>query len=53
MSELDEWKNTAPNTLKIDWADFGYGYFDVYEKNPYGIVADSAEEFFGKLHESE
>lgn len=37
------------DTGKFEWVDMGYGYFDVYEENPYGIIADSAEEFLGKI----
>lgn len=38
------------DTGRFEWVDFGYGYFDVYEENPYGIIADSAEEFLAKFH---
>ena len=37
------------DTGKFEWVDFGYGYFDVYEENPYGIIADSAQEFLDKF----
>ncbi len=37
------------DTGKFEWVDMGYGYFDVYEENPYGIIADSAEEFLAKI----
>lgn len=37
------------NTGKFEWVDFGYGYFDVYEENPYGIIADTAQEFLDKF----
>ena len=37
------------DTGRFEWADFGYGYFDVYEENPYGIIADSAQEFLDKF----
>ncbi len=37
------------DTGKIEWVDFGYGYFDVYEENPNGILANSMQEFFNKL----
>lgn len=37
------------DTGRFEWVDFGYGYFDVYEENPYGIIADTVEEFFDKL----
>lgn len=37
------------DTGRFEWVDMGYGYFDVYEENPYGIIADSAEEFLGKI----
>lgn len=29
----------------FEWVDLGWGYCDVYEDNPYGIVADTVEEF--------
>lgn len=38
------------DTGRFEWVDFGYGHFDVYEENPYGIIADSAEEFLAKFH---
>ena len=38
------------DTGKFEWADFGYGYFDVYEENPYGIIADTTEELLEKIH---
>lgn len=38
------------DTGRFEWVDFGYGYFEVYEENPYGIVADSADEFLAKFH---
>lgn len=37
------------DTGRFEWVDFGYGYFEVYEKNPYGIVADTAQEFLDKF----
>lgn len=37
------------NTGKFEWVDIGYGYYDVYEENPYGIIADSAQEFLDKI----
>lgn len=37
------------DTGKIEWVDFGYGYFDVYKENPNGILANSMQEFFNKL----
>ncbi len=37
------------DTGRFEWADLGYGYFDVYEENPYGIIADSAQEFLDKI----
>ncbi len=36
-------------TGRFEWIDIGYGYFDVYEENPYGIIADSAQEFLDKF----
>lgn len=35
---------------RFEWVDFGYGYYEVYEENPYGIIADSADEFLAKFH---
>ncbi|MCX4298484.1 MAG: hypothetical protein OSJ73_15860 [Lachnospiraceae bacterium] len=37
------------DTGKFEWVDFGYGYFEVYEENPYGIVADHTQEFLDKF----
>lgn len=37
------------DTGKFEWVDIGYGYYDVYEENPYGIIADSAQEFLDKI----
>ena len=37
------------DTGKIEWIDCGYGYFDVYEENPNGIMADSLGEFLEKF----
>ncbi len=37
------------DTGNIEWNDCGYGYFDVYEENPNGIIANSIEEFLLKL----
>ncbi len=37
------------DTGEFEWADFGYGYFDVYSENPYGIVADNTQEFLDKF----
>lgn len=37
------------NTGDFEWVDLEWGYCDVYEDNPYGIVADSAEEFLKKF----
>ena len=31
------------DTGKFEWAGFSYGYSDVYEENPYGIIADTAQ----------
>ncbi|WP_438498108.1 hypothetical protein [Paenibacillus sp. IHBB 3054] len=35
------------DTGKIEWIDCGYGYFDTYDENPNGVLADSIEEFLG------
>lgn len=37
------------DTGEFEWADFEYGYFDVYTENPYGIVADNTQEFLDKF----
>ena len=37
------------DTGAFEWVDFGYGYYEVYEENPYGIVAHSAQEFLDKF----
>ena len=37
------------DTGKFEWADFGYGYYDVYEENPNGVVADDTQEFLEKF----
>lgn len=37
------------DTGRFEWVDFGYGYFEVYEENPYGIVADTVQEFLDKF----
>ena len=34
------------DTGNVEWMDCGYGYFDVYEENPNGIIADSVDAFF-------
>lgn len=33
------------DTNQVEWVDCGYGYFDVYEENPHGVMAGSIEEF--------
>ena len=37
------------DTGAFEWVDFEYGYYEVYEENPYGIVANSAQEFLDKF----
>lgn len=37
------------DTGEFEWVDFGYGYFDIYTENPYGIVADTTQEFLDKF----
>ncbi len=37
------------DTGKIEWMDCGYGYFDIYEANPHGILANDIQEFLGKF----
>jgi hypothetical protein len=40
------------NSGQVEWMDCEYGYFDVYEENPNGIIADSLQEFFDKCIDS-
>ena len=45
-------RNESPSyndTGKIEWIDCGYGYFDIYEENPNGILANSIQEFLEKF----
>jgi len=37
------------DTGEYEWVDFGYGYYDIYTDNPYGIVADNTQEFLDKF----
>lgn len=37
------------DTGKVEWIDCGYGYFDVYEQNPNGILADTITELLEKF----
>lgn len=37
------------DTGKIEWIDCEYGYFEVYEENPNGILAHSMQDFLEKL----
>lgn len=37
------------DTGRFEWVDFGYGYFEVYEENPYGIIAETAQELLDKI----
>lgn len=37
------------NTGKFEWVDFGYRYFEIYEENPFGIIADTTQEFLNKF----
>lgn len=39
------------DTGNVEWNDCGYGYFDIYEENPNGIIANNIEEFLLKLYE--
>lgn len=41
------------DTGSFEWVDFEYGYFEEYEENPYGIVADTAQEFLDKFNVDE
>lgn len=40
------------NSGQVEWMDCGYGYFDVYDENPNGVIANSLQEFFDKCIES-
>jgi len=40
------------NSGKVEWMDCEYGYFDVYEENPNGVIANSLQEFFDKCSDS-
>ena len=40
------------DTGNVEWIDCGYGYFDVYEENPNGILAHSIDELFEKFSQS-
>lgn len=33
----------------IEWCDFGYGYFEIYEENPFAIMSDDVQEFLDML----
>ena len=37
------------DTGKVEWIDCGYGYFDIYDENPNGILANDIQEFLNKL----
>ncbi|MCQ2012016.1 hypothetical protein [Clostridium butyricum] len=37
------------DTGEFEWVDFGYGNFDTFCHNPYGIVADNTQEFLNKF----
>ena len=37
------------DTGEFEWVDFGYGNFDTFSDNPYGIVADNTQEFLNKF----
>ena len=37
------------DTGNVEWIDCGYGYFDVYEENPNGIIANDIDGFLSKL----
>ena len=37
------------DTGEFEWVDFGYGNFDTYCDNPYGIVAEKTQEFLNKF----
>ena len=36
-------------TGKVEWMDCEYGYFNVYEQNPNGVLANTMDEFIEKL----
>lgn len=33
----------------IEWCDFGYGYFEVYEENPFATMSDDVQKFLDML----
>lgn len=41
------------DTGNVEWCDFGYGYFEIYEENPYGILSYDVQEFVELLVSSE
>ncbi len=37
----------------IEWCDFGYGYFEVYEENPFAVMSTDVQTFLDMLVENE
>lgn len=37
---------------QVEWMDCEYGYFDVYDENPNGVIANSLQEFLDKCVDS-
>lgn len=37
----------------IEWCDFGYGYFEVYEENPFAVMSADVQEFLDMLLSNE
>ncbi|QLY81836.1 hypothetical protein [Clostridium intestinale] len=36
------------DSCQVEWMDCEYGYFDVYDENPNGVIANSLQEFLDK-----
>ena len=41
------------DTGNIEWVDCGYGYFEVYEENPNGILANNLQSFLETIRLNE
>lgn len=37
----------------IEWCDFGYGYFEVYEENPFAVMSTDVQKFLDMLTANE
>lgn len=37
----------------IEWCDFGYGYFEVYEENPFAVMSTDVQKFLDMLLSNE